>query len=100
MGTLVLFLAVVAALIGLPILAARGAAYRGVYFAVALVALIAGIFFVQVGYGPVPPGASEDAQRGLQFAHEYFPLLAMVAFSATLGGLLGGLLYRPAKRQV
>ena len=85
-----------------PIVAAvRGHAYRGVYAAIALLALVVGVvcWFAPAAVPPVYDMAAWNAmpeaeRRGSVFIAEYARTIGAVLFVGALGSVLGALLYR------
>lgn len=76
------------------ILAARGTAYRGVYFAGVLVAGLAGVMAIELT-GPALTGSTYQEQVGQRFINDYGPAFAALMFSLAFGCAIGACIYRP-----
>ena len=81
--------------------AARGRAYRGVYAAIALLALVVGVgcwlspAMLPPAYDMATWNAMPEAERrGSVFIAEYARLIGAVLMVGAFGSLLGALLYR------
>lgn len=78
----------------IPILAANGKAYRGVYGAVALSSIVVALFTFGL-MGSVGPNPTESEQLGQAIVNEYGPPLIFLLIGCAIGGVLGAMLYRP-----
>jgi len=91
-----IILTMLASVTVLPLLAVKGNGYRGVYFALALAAIVFGfVAFSMVG--PPSASASETELRGRQVVNAYFPSIGLWLWATAFGAALAGLLWKPRK---
>lgn len=84
------------AAIGIPILAVKGRWYRGAYGAVAFIGVLF-VFFALQMTGAVSQAATLEQRTGQEFINANADSAVLVGIGMVIGGLLGALLYRPAK---
>ncbi len=89
-------LACIGVLVVFPILASQGKGYRGLYFGMAVLALVAG--FVTFSITPtdrqVAMVTTTSEKRGAEFMSDHFPNLGGLLVASALGLFVGGLIYR------
>ena len=87
-----------APLIGIPVAAAKGTGYRGVYFAGTVVGLALFAFVYALTSGPMPPVATEAERVGAELLRTSGPPVGVWFLTTAIGCLLGACLYRPHGR--
>jgi predicted MFS family arabinose efflux permease len=78
----------------------KGVGYRGAYFALAVLCLVLAVLVVALIPSPADvAGATTDAERaGARLLFNHGPDVVVACGMATLGGLIGGIAFRPAAR--
>lgn len=88
---LLLYLATFVAIV---IAAFKGVGYRGLYFGLAVFALVGGAVCAWLSNAGADPRLSLAEARGVQFLADYGPPTAFWFFTVTFGAIVGACIYR------
>lgn len=86
----------VAALVLIPVMAAKGSGYRGAYLGFAILMFIAALFVATIFVGAeAPAGTPDSTVRGIKAMNDIGPGLTMALAGMGLGCLMGAAFWRP-----